>query len=76
MNQLELEKQTFNQEIAKSLNCEIISADSRQFYKEMLIGTCPPNKRQLLEVKHHFIHNISFKMIIVQDFIKKMFENY
>ena len=25
----------------------------------MLIGTCPPNKSQLLEVKHHFIHNIS-----------------
>ncbi len=45
--------------LAKYLNCEIISADSRQFYKELLIGTCPPNKNQLLEVKHHFIHNIS-----------------
>ncbi len=47
--------------LAKHLNCEIISADSRQFYKELLIGTCPPNKNQLLEVKHHFIHNISIQ---------------
>jgi len=47
--------------LAKYLNCEIISADSRQFYKELLIGTCPPNKNQLLEVKHHFIHNISIQ---------------
>ena len=47
--------------LAKHLNCEIISADSRQFYKEMLVGTCPPEKKQLLEVKHHFVHNISIK---------------
>ena len=47
--------------LAKYLNCEIISADSRQFYKELLIGTCPPNKNQLFEVKHHFIHNISIQ---------------
>jgi len=47
--------------LAKHLNCEIISADSRQFYKEMLVGTCPPEKKQLLEVNHHFVHNISIK---------------
>ena len=47
--------------LAKHLNCEIISADSRQFYKEMLVGTCPPEKKQLLEVKHHFVHNISIQ---------------
>ncbi len=47
--------------LAKQLETEIISCDSRQFYKELLIGTAPPNKKQLNEVKHHFIHNISIK---------------
>ena len=45
--------------LAKKLNTEIISADSRQFYKEMSIGTAAPTPKELLEVKHHFIHNIS-----------------
>lgn len=47
--------------IANRYNSEIISADSRQFYKELKIGTCPPSKSQLLEIKHHFIHHISIK---------------
>lgn len=47
--------------LAKQLETEIISCDSRQFYKELLIGTAPPNAKQLNEVKHHFIHNISIK---------------
>ena len=47
--------------LAKQLKTEIISCDSRQFYKELLIGTAPPNAKQLNEVKHHFIHNISIK---------------
>ena len=46
-------------EIAKRLNTEVISCDSRQFYKELKIGTSPPSKSQLSEVKHHFIHNKS-----------------
>jgi len=46
-------------ELAKKLKTEIISCDSRQFYKELEIGTCPPTERQLKEVKHHFIHNKS-----------------
>ncbi len=46
-------------ELAKKMNTEIISCDSRQFYKELLIGTAPPNKNQLQEVRHHFIHNLS-----------------
>ena len=45
--------------LAKKLKTEIISCDSRQFYKELVIGTCPPSKYQLKEVKHHFIHNKS-----------------
>jgi len=46
-------------ELAKKLDTEIISADSRQFYKELKIGTAPPSKLQLNEIKHHFIGNLS-----------------
>ena len=52
-------KTVFSIELAKKLNTEIISCDSRQFYKELEIGTCPPTKHQLKEIKHHFIHNKS-----------------
>lgn len=45
--------------LAKKLGTEIINADSRQFYREMSIGTAVPSPKELLEVKHHFIHNIS-----------------
>ncbi len=45
--------------IAQHFNCEIISSDSRQFFKEMTIGTAVPSKEELHTVKHHFIQNIS-----------------
>ena len=45
--------------IAQKFNTEIISCDSRQFYKELKIGTSPPSIKQLSTVKHHFIHNMS-----------------
>lgn len=45
--------------IAQHFDTEIISADSRQFYKEMNIGTAVPSQDELKAVKHHFIHNIS-----------------
>ena len=45
--------------LAKHFNTEIISSDSRQFYKEMQIGTAVPSKDELNEVKHHFIQNKS-----------------
>ena len=45
--------------IAKHFNTEIISSDSRQFFKEMRIGTAVPSDSELSEVKHHFIQNIS-----------------
>lgn len=48
-------------ELAKSLNTEIISSDSRQFYKEMNIGTAVPTIEELSQVKHHFIQHISVK---------------
>ena len=42
-------------EIASRLGCEIISCDSRQFYREMSIGTAVPSPIQMGAVKHHFI---------------------
>jgi tRNA dimethylallyltransferase len=45
--------------LAKYFNSEILSADSRQFYKEMTIGTAVPSPEELSEVPHHFIHHLS-----------------
>lgn len=44
---------------AKALGTEILSADSRQFYKEMKIGTAAPSAEELQQVKHHFIGHLS-----------------
>lgn len=48
-------------QLAKELNTEIISCDSRQFYKELKIGAAPPSKEQLQKTKHHFIKHLSIK---------------
>ncbi|MCR5646204.1 MAG: tRNA (adenosine(37)-N6)-dimethylallyltransferase MiaA [Bacteroidales bacterium] len=45
--------------LAKQLKTVIVSADSRQLYKEMCIGTAVPSPKELREVKHYFIQNIS-----------------
>ena len=45
--------------LAKEWKTEIISADSRQFYNEISIGTAKPDQRQLNEVKHHFVGHLS-----------------
>lgn len=47
--------------LAHFFNTEIISADSRQFFKEMRIGTAAPSKEELQTVTHHFIHHKSIK---------------
>lgn len=47
--------------LAKALDAEIISADSRQFYKELSIGTAAPTADELAQVKHHFVHNMSIE---------------
>ena len=52
-------KTALSLDIAKNYNAEIISCDSRQFYKEMSIGTAVPTKEELADVKHHFIQNLS-----------------
>ncbi len=49
--------------LAKKLNCEIISCDSRQFYKEMSIGTAVPSETDLNKIRHHCIQHISLKKI-------------
>ena len=47
--------------LAKAFDAEIISADSRQFYKELSIGTAAPTAEELTQVKHHFVHNLSIE---------------
>ena len=50
--------------LAKHFGCDIVSCDSRQFFKEMRIGTAVPNEEELTSATHHFIQN------------KSIFENY
>ena len=57
-------------ELAKNLKTEIISCDSRQFYKELKIGTAAPSLEELSLVPHHFIGNLS----IAQDYSVGDFE--
>src|SRR6185295_1738627 len=51
-------------EIARHFHTEIISADSRQCFKELRIGVARPSDHELQEVKHHFIasHSIHDEM--------------
>ncbi|MBK8566387.1 MAG: tRNA (adenosine(37)-N6)-dimethylallyltransferase MiaA [Saprospiraceae bacterium] len=48
-------------EVAKHFGAEILSADSRQFYREMSIGTAKPTPDELAEVPHHFVNSISIQ---------------
>jgi tRNA dimethylallyltransferase len=57
-------------DIAKPFKTEIISADARQFYIEMNIGTAKPSIQQLEKVKHHFINSLS----ITEDYNAGQFE--
>jgi len=52
-------KTTLAISLAQQFNSEIISADSRQFYREMIIGTATPSAHELSLVKHHFVHHLS-----------------
>lgn len=57
--------------LAQHFNTEIISADSRQFYREMSIGTAKPDHNQLSKINHHFIGQLS-----ISDYYNvSMFEN-
>ncbi|MCB9187591.1 MAG: tRNA (adenosine(37)-N6)-dimethylallyltransferase MiaA [Flavobacteriales bacterium] len=57
-------------ELAEKLQTEIISADSRQLYREIPIGTAQPTAEQLNRVKHHFIAERSLE----EDYNAGMFE--
>ena len=46
-------------DLATHFNTEIISCDSRQFYKEMNIGTAKPSPNEIKKIKHHLVGNIS-----------------
>ncbi len=58
--------------LAQHFGCDIISCDSRQFFKEMRIGTAVPNEEELASATHHFIQNKSiFENYTVGDFEKE-----
>lgn len=58
--------------LAQHFGCDIISCDSRQFFKEMRVGTAVPNKKELASTSHHFIQNKSiFENYTVGDFEKE-----
>ena len=58
--------------LAQHFDCEIVSCDSRQFFKEMGIGTAVPSEEELALATHHFIQNKSiFEKFTVGDFEKE-----
>jgi tRNA dimethylallyltransferase len=58
--------------LAQHFECDIISCDSRQFFKEMRIGTAVPSEEELASASHHFIQNKSiFENYTVGDFEKE-----
>lgn len=52
-------KTTLSIKLAQFFKCSILSADSRQFYKEMNIGTAKPSSDEMQNVPHHFINTLS-----------------
>ena len=59
-------------QLAKHFDTDILSADSRQFFKEMEIGTAVPSKEELSEAHHHFVqHKSIFEPYSVGDFEKE-----
>lgn len=58
-------------EICRKLNGEIISADSRQFYRELTIGTAKPTNAELAEIPHHLVNMLS----IDEEYTAGKFEN-
>ncbi len=65
-------KTSFAIQLAQHFNTEIISADSRQCYKELNIGVAKPSAEQLQKIKHHFINSHS----VTEDVNAKVFEAY
>lgn len=64
-------KSNLSLQLAKELNTEIISADSRQIYKFIDIGTAKPTKAELNEIRHNFINSVDLDA----DFDVSTYEN-
>ena len=64
-------KTSLSIDIANHFGCDILSCDSRQFYKELLIGTAPPSPEEQAQAKHYFIHDRS----IFDDYTVGDYEN-
>jgi tRNA dimethylallyltransferase len=65
-------KTSLSIDLANHFGCEILSCDSRQFFKEMKIGTAVPTANELKAAPHHFIQNKSiFESYSVGDFEKE-----
>ena len=64
-------KTSLSIDIANHFGCDILSCDSRQFYKELLIGTAPPSLEEQMQAKHYFIHDRS----IFDDYTVGDYEN-
>ena len=70
--------------LAKNINTEIISADARQVYKEMSIGTAVPSTEELVSVPHHFIQTESIQNLYsagqyardAQSLLKTLFQKH
>jgi len=58
-------------ELARHFGTEVISADSRQIYRETTIGTAVPSREELARVKHHFIQIIS----VTEPYNASIYEN-
>ena len=54
-------KTSYSIQLAQKLGTVILSADSRQFYKEMSIGTAAPTEEELQQAKHYFVHHKSIE---------------
>lgn len=65
-------KTDYSIELAKKYNTQIISADSRQCFKELNIGVAKPSTEQLRKIHHYFINSHS----IIDDVDVKVFEEY
>ena len=77
-------KTAYSIKLAQKLGTEVISADSRQLYREIPIGTAQPSEEELASVKHHFIASRS----VTEDYnagafgkdalklLQKLFEQY
>ena len=62
--------------IAKKLDAEIVSIDSRQIYKNFRIGTGQPSQKELKTVKHHLIDKIDSTVVITAYNILKWLNLY